>query len=208
MKPQNESALNTDKANKNPPLSPLWGIFIILILGFPLFFVLKPKPPKLPSFGPAPAFTLTDQLNRNVTSTSLMGKPSVVNFIFTRCENVCPALSQSMSTLQPDLKKANVQIISFTVDPEYDTPSVLKQYADRFGADHANWLFLTGSVEGTKVISTGYQQAFSKNPEKDGTPDITHSQKMILVDAKGEIRGFYDDNSKGQAELLKGLKRL
>ena len=113
-----------------------------------------------------------------------------------------------MSTLQEELIDADVQMISFTVDPEFDKPDILKTYADRFDANHDHWRFLTGSLEGAKIISMGYQQAYSQNPDKNGVPDITHSQKMILVDANGGIRGFFDDNATGQAALLNGLKRL
>ena len=131
--------------------------------------------------------------------------PSIVNFIFTRCQDVCPALSQKMQYIQDQIPQA--KLVSISVDPEYDTPSVLKEYSARFQAG-SSWFFLTGSREQITKTNAVFQQAYKEERSADDAPNILHSQKFILVDDLGFIRGFYDDNSTDLKRLIKDYHRI
>ena len=186
------------------PLSPWWGFFAIFSIGFPLFFLLRPPP--LEDYGALPEFSLVDQNNQPVSQTNFQMEPSISNFIFTRCRDVCPALSSRMAYIQENLPSA--PLFSITVDPEYDKPSVLKEYGDRFQANHQNWRFVTGSKSQQDAITRGFQQAYERQNTDEENPKILHSQKFILVDQKGHIRGFYPDNAQGTKELISDYHSL
>ena len=152
-------------------------------------------PPTLPSnlekISEVPEFQLTDQTGRPTTLEDLKGKIWAANFIFTRCKGPCPITILRMQELNTKLKKvrSNVELVTFTVDPEYDTPAVLKTFGEQLGADPAAWKFLTGTPDAIKnIVVTGLLQPFAKEP--DGTP--AHSSRIVLVDAKGWLRGYCD----------------
>jgi protein SCO1/2 len=152
-------------------------------------------PPTLPSnlekISEVPEFQLTDQTGRPTTLEDLKGKIWAANFIFTRCKGPCPITIIRMQELNTKLKKVrgNVELVTFTVDPEYDTPEVLKTFGEQLGADPATWKFLTGTPDAIKnVVVTGLLQPIAKEP--DGTP--AHSSRIVLVDAKGWLRGYCD----------------
>src|SRR4051812_15425954 len=95
----------------------------------------------------APKFKLTDQDGKPFDSEQLKGQVWVAALIFTNCPGVCPSMTEKMKKLQEAVPSKNVQLVSFTVDPERDTPAVLKQYAQRFNADESRWHFLTGAKD-------------------------------------------------------------
>jgi cytochrome oxidase Cu insertion factor (SCO1/SenC/PrrC family) len=100
---------------------------------------------RLPIYGSVPDFALTDQRGRPVRRADLEGKVWIASFIFTNCAEECPLMIADMAQLQSDLALvADFRLVSISVDPERDTPTVLSQYADRFEADSERWLFLTG----------------------------------------------------------------
>src|SRR5918992_4025838 len=102
---------------------------------------------RLPTIGPAPDFALTSQDNQPVTLQDFRGKVVAVTFIYTSCPDTCPLLTMKMAQVQDDLGPrfgTKVAFVSITVDPEHDTPEVLKHYAEAFDADPAGWAFLTG----------------------------------------------------------------
>jgi len=151
----------------------------------------RPPEPALPleKLAQVPAFMLTDQTSSSFGSTDLQGKIWVANFIFTRCKGPCPLISTRMADLHTKLKKTKggVNLVSFTVDPEHDTPPVLNKYGELLGANPADWKFLTGSPEAiNNIVVKGLLQPLAKEP--DGTP--AHSQRFVIVDGEGSIRGF------------------
>ncbi len=160
----------------------------------------------LADFGPAPEFSLTERSGKTVTLADMKGKPWIADFIFTRCGGPCPLLSLRMSELQRDyLKKSELSFVSFTVDPEYDTPAVLKEYAPRYGADENRWLFLTGeSLNVFRAIRDGFHLAVEKNTDPNQKPgeQVNHSLSFVLVDKNARMRGYYTGND------LESLKRL
>lgn len=162
----------------------------------------------LADFGPVPAFSLTERSGKTIAVEDLHGKPWVGNFVFTRCAGPCPLLSMRMAEIQDDfLKNSNLQLVSFSVDPEYDTPAVLTEYAKRYDADPDRWYFLTGDSRRIfKLIVEGFHLAVEKNTDPNQKPgeQVNHSLSFVLVDADGRIRGYYAGNN---LELLKKLRR-
>ncbi len=147
----------------------------------------------LPVYGQVPDFTLTSQSGEQVGLKDLQGGVWVADFIFTTCSGPCPVLTLRMRSLHKTLVESgrNVKCVSITVDPETDTPAVLNRYALKNDADPKHWWFLTDKSE-TKVhelVKTGFLQAIM--PTTDGSRYI-HSQRFVLIDAKGQIRAHYD----------------
>jgi cytochrome oxidase Cu insertion factor (SCO1/SenC/PrrC family) len=147
-------------------------------------------------YGAVADFTLLDQDGRTVRRDDLLGKVWVAAFVFTRCAGPCSQVSGSMARLQHELAgEKDVLLVSFTVDPEHDKPKVLKDYAARFGADPERWRFLTGEQKPLyELIEKNFMLAVQQNTGKNRTPgnEVTHSTKLVVVDRKGHLRGFYD----------------
>ena len=140
------------------------------------------------SYGSVPDFTLMNQDGKNFGSADLRGKIWIADFIYTTCPGPCPMISNRMSELQEPLKKTDVHLISFSVDPVKDTPQVLRGYAEKLGAEQGRWDFLTGPQSTIYNLSRdGFKLAVG---EEKGVP--IHSTRMILVDRHGAIRGYYD----------------
>ncbi len=163
-------------------------------------------PDPLRVLGRLPEFTLSDQDDQSFGSSDLAGKVWVANFIFTRCGSTCPRQTAEMGRLQQDLwsgDESEVRLVSFTVDPEYDTPEVLKQYALNVGADDTRWKFLTGSRSDLRELSkTGFKLPVSDTPDNP-TSIITHSQQFILIDRQNRIRGYYGSFDSQQTRALR-----
>jgi protein SCO1/2 len=150
-------------------------------------------PTRLERLAPAPEFRFTAQDGSTVSPEDLKGRVWVVNFIFTRCLGPCPLMTSRMAELNQRLgsKTADVNLVSITVDPEYDTPEVLKAYGEKVGARPERWKFLTGPrAQIEETIQKGFLQALGRDQE--GMP--VHSTRFVLVDKDGWIRGFQDGN--------------
>lgn len=145
----------------------------------------------LPSLGTAPEFELVNQDAQPFGSEQLAGKIWIADFIFTTCPGPCPIISTRMSELQRPLEKSDVHLVSFTVDPEKDTPEVLRAYADKLRKEPLRWDFLTGSRDTIHSLSRdGFKLGLSDGAEEDGGP--VHTTRFVLVDRRGTIRGYYD----------------
>jgi protein SCO1/2 len=143
------------------------------------------------SYGTVPAFQLVNQNGQPFGSAQLAGKIWIADFIYTTCPGPCPMISSRMSELQKPLEKTDVHLVSFSVDPEKDTPQVLRGYADKLQADPAHWDFLTGPKSTIyKLSHDGFKLAVSDGSDEQRIP--VHSTRMVLVDRRGEIRGYYD----------------
>jgi protein SCO1 len=149
-----------------------------------------------------PAFQLTSEEGEDFSSESLKGKVYVANFIFTRCEGQCKDMSNQLIRVQEAFKnKKDFTIVSFTVDPEHDTANVLKEYALQHQAISGKWVFLTGKKE--YIYNLGQTGFFvSTMEEKDKPVNFLHSEKFILVDQRGWIRGFYDGTDQKEVDRL------
>jgi protein SCO1 len=135
-------------------------------------------------FGDVPPFELTNQKGAGFNRSALDGHVWVADFIFTNCEGPCPRMSSHMRALQK-ATGPSVRLVSFTVDPDRDSPAVLAAYAKHFGADDARWSFLTGDKS---VLNTLDQDAFKLGTIGAG---LDHSTRFVLVDKKERIRGYY-----------------
>jgi cytochrome oxidase Cu insertion factor (SCO1/SenC/PrrC family) len=144
------------------------------------------------SYGTVPEFTLTNQDGKAFGSADLHDKIWIADFIYTTCPGPCPMISNRMSELQEPLKNTDVHLVSFSVDPEKDTPNVLQSYAEKLGAEIGRWDFLTGPKSTIYDLSrNGFKlAAIDRTEAPQGLP--VHSTRMILVDRHGEIRGYYD----------------
>lgn len=168
---------------------------------------------ELRRLGEVPAFTLTDQLGRTVSSYQLEGKVSVYNFFFTRCAATCPMQTAQLHKLQEQLADEaiweDVRFLSVSVDPEHDTPDVLNEYAQSHSADGDHWMFLTGSRPAVwKLSKEGFKLPAGERPADESMP-IFHSSKLVLVDRQGQIRGYYEALADEDVEhLLADLRQL
>lgn len=145
----------------------------------------------LSSYGTVPAFELVNQDGHPFGSAQLAGKIWIADFVFTNCPGPCPIISSRMSELQKPLENTDIHLVSFTVDPERDTPEVLHTYADKLKARPNRWDFLTGSQTAIYALARdGFKLAISDGNDEGGMP--VHSTRVVLVDWRGVIRGYYD----------------
>ena len=156
-----------------------------------------------------PEVSLTNQLGEVFTPSSLRGQVWVADVIFTRCAGPCPEMTKKMSQLQAAVPgDAPVRFVTLSTDPEFDTPGVLRRYAERFGALSDRWMFLTGSrkdlarltVEGLKLT------ALEKKPYDQATPEdlFIHSTLFVVVDRRGRLRAAVETDEPGWKESVQG----
>jgi protein SCO1/2 len=155
----------------------------------------------------APNFTLLDQSGRTADAARFRGKKVMMNFIFTRCPvaTMCPLATQKMSELQQAAKAAGVtgvEFVSITLDPDYDTPGVLKDYADARGLDLSNWSFLTGPDAAVRHLLA--QMGIIR--EFEGAT-IKHNLATLLIDPSGRIIHRVDGSRWDVQEFLPKMKR-
>src|SRR5437868_1542062 len=172
------------------------------LLGIPLvvatvgFFIWRSEINQLASrniqaYGAVPSFQLTNQDGQPFGSADLANKIWIADFIFTSCPGPCPIISSRMSELQRPLEKTDVHLVSFTVDPDKDTPEVLRSYAQKLRAQPGRWDFLTGNRSAIYDLSQkGFKLGVADGSGEMGMP--VHSTRMVLVDREGQIRGYYD----------------
>ena len=139
-----------------------------------------------PPIGTVPDFHFTTQDGKPLTRADLLGKVWVIDFFFTRCPGPCPMMSSRMAEISKELKKAkDVRLVSLSIDPEHDTPQVLKEYASHFGANPDRWIFLTGPSDQVQEFTTkGMLQALSN---ADPAAPV-HSTRFLVIDRQGQIR--------------------
>jgi len=149
-----------------------------------------PDDPRLPVIGQAPEFVLDAQDGTRVTLAQFRGKVVAVAFIFASCSSTCPILTEKMTTVQDHLGSdfgSRIIFLSITVDPEHDSPDVLKRYAETFGANLAGWKFLTGPPDAIKAIEHRYGVFATQTP----SGDVDHTNLVSLIDPRGMMRVQY-----------------
>ncbi len=167
----------------------------------------------LPALGDVGTFSLTDQSGAPVTAQTMRGKVWAAAFFFTRCPTVCPRITRRMRDLQESAAKQNVRLslVSFSVDPENDTPAVLTAYAKQYGANLQTWRFLTGDLEMVRKTSEqGFKLALDGKPTPGAEHlGLFHGSHLVLVDPSGQIRRYYRTSEDEQmAQLLKDAALL
>jgi protein SCO1 len=163
-----------------------------------------PSAADLPTYNSVPDFTLLDQTGEEFHSAShLSGHIWVADFIFTTCTGPCPRMSARMRRLEQDLADLpDVRFVSFTVDPDNDTPPVLAEYAKRYQAPAGRWFFLTGAREALHNLN---RNAFLLGDVKG---ELDHSTRFVLVDAAGVVRGYYISAETEAIDRLQSHLRL
>lgn len=155
-------------------------------------------------------FEYTNQNGEKFGTDDLKGKVWVADFMFTSCETVCPPMTANMAKLQAMAKEENldVEFVSFSVDPEVDTPEALKTFIDKFTDDTENWNLLTGySLEEIKRFAKDNFETLVDKPE--GQEQVTHGTKFYLVDQQGLIVKEYSGISNTPyEEILQDIERL
>lgn len=195
--------------------------FVVLIFGIWVVYTLQERLKKsdLVEIGPVPAFELTNQDSKKITDKDYLGKVYVVEFFFSTCPTICPVMNRNMLRLQ-DEYYGNPQfgIASITINPEYDTPAVLKEHARELGVKHYNWHFLTGDQDYIlNLAKKGFNLYAGKNDKAAG--GFEHSGLFALVDKEGKIRCrkdgygnpilYYDGLEESGVEAIKeDIKKL
>ncbi len=198
---------------KKLPTAILWAVLLLVIGGVAAAYLgtrfsSSARAAKLPVLAELPDFSLTDRSGRTVTRQEMLGKVSVVDFIFTNCAAQCPQVTAQMVKVQafalPRWK--NVLLMSLTVDPENDTPQALAKYAKDFEADPKRWLFLTGPKDGLDQLTrNGFKVASNSPVPVDTSPDaILHSVSLVLVDGRARVRGYYESTDPEEMKKLRG----
>lgn len=164
------------------------------------------KPEPLPELGHVGAFALVDQNSAPRTAEALRGRIWVAAFFFTRCPTICPRITRRMRALQVAAEDAHqpLALVSFSVDPENDTPAALLSYAQRYQADLRNWSFLTGDLSVVKrTVVDGFKLALDGKPDPSAeNGGIIHGSHLVLVDKTLTIRGYYRSDDDTEMKLL------
>jgi protein SCO1/2 len=173
----------------------------------------------LPVLGQVAEFALTNQNGKAVSLADLRGHAWVADIIFTRCAGPCPKMTRQMKEIQDALPAGSTaRLVSLTTDPDFDTPTVFKAYAERFGADPNRWSFLTGTkkqIEALAIDSLKLTAIEKKASDRENADDLfIHSTIFVVVDKQGRLRGVYETTGDGvnpqraRAEILATLHRL
>lgn len=184
-----------------------WVVFVVMGMALPIARTVAIElPPALPVLGTLPEFTFKNQYNEDYGSAQLKGRLWVANFIFTRCPTACPRFTKQMFTLQHRGRGMGqaFHLVSFSVDPEYDTPPVLLDFAQRNRVSPRAWTFLTGELGSIKEIVVDGLKVFMQNAPglEDDLDAIMHGTHFVLVDAQMQIRGYYDSNEPDSVDRL------
>jgi protein SCO1/2 len=161
----------------------------------------------LPKIKPAPEFTLTKQDGKRLALKELRGKVLAITFIFASCTDTCPLLTAKMVGIQNQLGSnfgPTVYFVSITVDPERDTPNILKRYAEAHKANPAGWAFLTGTPAEIREVAKRYGIYYKKTPHGD----VDHTFLTSLVDQNGTLRVQYMGVKFDPDEMLHDLQSL
>jgi protein SCO1/2 len=166
----------------------------------------------LPVYGQIPSMHLVDERGAPFDENAMRGHASVVDFIFTHCQSSCPRLTATMGDLQSRLASAgsSAKLVSFSVDPENDTPAVLAAYAARAHADPTRWSFVTGPPNDVmRAVLDGFKVSAQKVARGANDYDVVHGDWLVLVDGQGRVRGYYDtSDAEGVTTLLRDLHTL
>lgn len=178
----------------------LLGLLVILILGvIPAIVIplVSAQPdPTLVDYGAVPPFHLIDERGQPFSDAAMRGKITIVSFLFTRCDTICPVNTMKMARVQEKTADVGdkIKLVSFSVDPTYDTPERLSAYAKRYRADPERWRFVTGpAADVEKVVTGGFMTSMqNQGTRPSGAPDIRHGGYFLLIDKNLHIRGRYD----------------
>lgn len=159
----------------------------------------------LPVLWTVPSYRLVDQDGRTRTPDELRGSVWVADFIFTSCKSLCPVLSAKMVQVQRAITDPRLKFVSFSVDPERDTPEALQAYAKRWAPDETRWTLLANTKQSLDELTKGMKTLVEAQADPDAT---VHSAELFLVDGKGQVRGLYATDGTSFDELVPDARRL
>jgi protein SCO1/2 len=165
----------------------------------------RSAPPPLVMVGP---WSLINHEDHKFGSEELKGKVVIANFFFTRCPTICPKLISNMNEVHQRFEKEadDVHFVSFSVDPDFDTPKVLRDYQEKMMIAAPNWTFLTGTTE--QMVNVVTNQMKFHMGEKDELLDISHVAELLLFDQNGDLRGKFPTDTTGLAAIVRSAKFL
>lgn len=175
-----------------------WVAFLVYGFSYPIYRSLnRTLPPELPVIAQVPEYELISENGTPFGSKDLKGKVYLANFVFSRCPSICPKMMADLEKIQKRVRGTGhkVSIVTFTVDPDFDKPKVLFDLARKHKANPHVWTFLTGNDKDAMFnlyrdgFKVGVEQPANMAPES--LFDIAHSEKIVLVDGKGQVRGYY-----------------
>ena len=207
------------------PFRTIWigvALIILIVAGSVVLQRLRPRTPEaapLPVIGNIAPFSLTNQIGVVTTLEDLRGQVWLADIIFTRCPGPCARMTRQMASVQAALPKdSQAKLISLTTDPEFDSPEVLKNYGEKFGADPARWHFLTGTKLGIAALAGDSLKltALETKPESRTSADdlFIHSTIFVLVDKQARLRGAFETGGDGiewtniQPAIISAIKQL
>ncbi len=191
----------------------VWAFFagIVLLTLIRPMLRHEPEPPDI--LGTVPQFELTDQTGATFTDDDMRGRTWVASFIFTSCRSICPLMVYSLKrfdTVAQEYAYDDVKIVSFTVDPEFDTPDVLAEFGEANGIDPERWRLVTGPRDDLEQLAEkGFLTAMGERETlENGMIDIAHAGRLALVDPRGRIRGWYSPDDEGLEELMQRTRQV
>lgn len=196
-----------------------WLVFILIFIPFLIavwFYLGEPQYERLDIKGPVevtdegdtnfhtiPDFELTNQKGETISLEDLDDQIHVAKFIFTRCPQECPVMTNNMRRVQrmhDDIE--DLTFLSFSIDPDHDTPDVLYDFAEQYDVDHNNWHFLTGDQDKIHNLAKDGYFMTVKEGDRQAT-DYMHSEHFVLIDKDRRIRGIYDGMDEEEVMTLK-----
>ena len=200
----------TTRSDPSLRILPFGILAVLLLLGGVILLSRNSTP--LPVISQVQTFQLTNQVGKVVRAEDLQGSVWVANIIFTRCLGPCQKMTRVMEKLQSEFAgNSKVRFVSITADPGYDTPEVLRRFAERYHADPSRWHFLTGpkvdiirvAVDDLKLTVVDKAERERENPE-----DLfLHSTISVVVDARGRLRTSVEALEPEGPELLRAAVR-
>jgi protein SCO1 len=172
-----------------------WLILCCFLFAYPIVrSVYRQLPADMPIYGTVPEFNFTDENGHHFGSDTLKGKVYIANFMFTSCQTSCPALLAKVQKVQHRLRGVmdRAAIVSITVDPDHDSSEVLHAKARELKANPYVWRFIRSTMAETeKLLVDGFKVPVGEKTYANSVMDVAHSNKFVLVDQDGRIRGYY-----------------
>jgi protein SCO1/2 len=158
---------------------------------------------------PVPSFSFINQNFKPISQQFIKDKIWVADFFFTRCTTICPKMSNHLEKVQKEFaSRSDFKLISFTCDPERDTPEKLIDYAAEYHADSSQWQFATGTKQSLYHFARKGLNVVATDGD-GGANDFIHSQNLVLVDKQGYVRGYYDGTKEEAVQqLIKDIRKL
>ena len=190
---------------------------LAVLAGVVLIPALRPllrfEPDAPPVLRQAPEWRLVDQEGENFGSNDLAGEVYVASFLFTRCATVCPRLTASLRQLERRYREEGVEgvrLVSFSVDPEHDTPERLHKYAESRGVELERWSLVTGAEDELRsIVLDGFAMPMGERLDlAGGLVDVAHATRLVLVDRGGGIRGYYGSDAVGLDEVFHRTRQV